>query len=938
MNTHSFKETDIFLRLRSPSFSVAYEALLEIRSKILPMKDGINLLSNNGSLKDLVNFLQKPNEKILDVTLSILGNCCLKDGCRKKVVAHGIIKPIVSILMNINKDSIQCRVCRLIGNLAQDGSIAEELLKEKIVISVVSMLDLDSNYSTATRQMAVRALRMLWAVEDQRSDMLQYKVVRAVSLLLSGNAKSREDQNLLYATVKALTVFTHHCSDECAQQVEGNGSSFEHLISLVSNSKLKEPVIIIICNLCQASNSRPSLGNAGAVEIIIKELSNPKQDKLELYAALVMAFCYLCRESVNRAKIRRAGGLHLMLQICRNTSLSRYQPHILHALTMFMYDDTGIQELLKEGLVRILVEKIVTFVKDHGRLHIQSNKPPEDTGDSKDNTIVNKELKDTLRQSCHNSRSRNNSISTEKEVLRRSPTCDDHCGEDSPTMKNLSPDHYNFGDWSPGSPSSMCFSPDACSPPQKGFWPNTSPQVSSGYSPESSPNSRIADDFDCPEVYSPVCCDPGDDETEDADDHDVYDLVGGGGDEDDVSILTKPPEDNEMQSSITDYRQKECSVNGELDPALILLSRISHMDNPVEDLASEMTLTALLDYITLIRFPQPRAQRILFRIIRNHHYFMSLLLQRFVLTVQSRLCQEQHYSCWMCDEFKVIGSSLLNDITKLAHSGFGEGELAYQLLKAEDSVQRLLVVSIPFIVRIHRILWKLLMECKGLEKLINILNSEDRQDDLIDYVPISLKLLVASLDIYAANDEVFLQLDDGQTVQVSKNYLSSQSPVFEAMFNGGFKESKEEYIALPGVSHDCLNCLFRVINIGHVPKVFPGIDLNTSLELTAVLDRFLIPGSEHVMKMILEKFLSSSTAAHIYGKCIEAGDISYFNILRQRTAKFFLTSDVTHKKTRKMFKDILCTPYKNQLLIDVTDVLEEKLRNSYNKSTVLVSP
>ena len=40
------------------------------------------------------------------------------------------------------------------------------------------------------------------------------------------------------------------------------------------------------------------------------------------------------------------------------------------------------------------------------------------------------------------------------------------------------------------------------------------------------------------------------------------------------------------------------------------------------------------------------------------------------------------------------------------------------------------------------------MECKGLEKLINILNSEDRQDDLIDYVPISLKLLVASLDIY----------------------------------------------------------------------------------------------------------------------------------------------------------------------------------------------
>ena len=84
---------------------------------------------------------------------------------------------------------------------------------------------------------------------------------------------------------------------------------------------------------------------------------------------------------------------------------------------------------------------------------------------------------------------------------------------------------------------------------------------------------------------------------------------------------------------------------------------------------------------------------------RNHHYFMSLLLQRFVLTVQSRLCQPQHTNCQLCSQFQSIGLSLFCHITMFSHSGFGEGELAHNLLKGEESVQRLLAVSIPYVVR-----------------------------------------------------------------------------------------------------------------------------------------------------------------------------------------------------------------------------------------------
>lgn len=57
--------------------------------------------------------------------------------------------------------------------------------------------------------------------------MLNCQVVRAVALLLPLDQKDSREQHLLVAVVKALAVFTKHCSDECAQQVTcESGDSF----------------------------------------------------------------------------------------------------------------------------------------------------------------------------------------------------------------------------------------------------------------------------------------------------------------------------------------------------------------------------------------------------------------------------------------------------------------------------------------------------------------------------------------------------------------------------------------------------------------------------------------------------------------------------------------------------------------------------------------
>lgn len=65
--------------LKSSSSSRVQEALVKIRTKVITDENGLQLFRECGGLEYLVPHLRKPNERILDLALSILGNCCLDD-------------------------------------------------------------------------------------------------------------------------------------------------------------------------------------------------------------------------------------------------------------------------------------------------------------------------------------------------------------------------------------------------------------------------------------------------------------------------------------------------------------------------------------------------------------------------------------------------------------------------------------------------------------------------------------------------------------------------------------------------------------------------------------------------------------------------------------------------------------------------------------------
>ncbi|KAL0883062.1 hypothetical protein ABMA27_016532 [Loxostege sticticalis] len=358
--------------LKSTSSTRVQETLLKIRSKIINNDEGIKLFRQSGGLDYLLPHLRKPNERILDITLSILGNCCLEEESSIAVGKLNSFGPLVSILKTVCRDSIVGRACRVIGNLAQRNSNAEGLHNHGTVAALVNLIEnRDKNTSCATLSMAVRAIRQLWMVVDKRDEMLSQNAVRCVAILLTtecetagiikstnnalketdGLRKSQEE--LITGILKCLGYFTTHSSIQCAEQIQGDGRGYQCLVAL---TKTYESLALkCLMNLCYLSSCRPLLGTAGLVECLVGILQKTSGVSWWPEGAAI-ALAQLSGESVNRSRLRHCGGLALLV------AAARVNPYAMHALLQYVFDDTAFQILVNEGLISLLTDELTKYL------------------------------------------------------------------------------------------------------------------------------------------------------------------------------------------------------------------------------------------------------------------------------------------------------------------------------------------------------------------------------------------------------------------------------------------------------------------------------------------------------------------------------------------------------------------------------------------------
>nr|XP_046481123.1 armadillo repeat-containing protein 5 isoform X1 [Neodiprion pinetum] len=423
----------------------------------------------DGGLLLLVQLFHSDSLKILDLLLSVLANMCLHTYVRIEFRSRNPASEVTNLLKNNKSQSIQCRACRLIGNLAECSWHARALCQAGVVRIITNVLK-SAKTIRRVQITAVRAIRNIWSsTKSSREEILEvgtFREITTIFVLTNEKKEEKSNQELIHVCLKAMLAFVQSSDPRCGSQLQ------EGFKCIVDHSQKKnEMAIKCLYVLSQIAEYRPSLGTLGAVECIVSSITEDSKFLWELLGSL----CLFCREAINRARVRSSTGLEVMLGILKRPEHDRYHPMLLHALAQFIYDDPSILKMIKNGLLDVLIMKLQEMTA-------------ESTGDDAERYVTKK-------------RSASSPLSHRTETkFNRS-----EFGRYLNTRYSLD---YKQGDWSPGSARSMCSSPPSTPPLQSFFEDDTNKTDSSAeenYSPVCS-DTECAENDEDDEVESTKSC------------------------------------------------------------------------------------------------------------------------------------------------------------------------------------------------------------------------------------------------------------------------------------------------------------------------------------------------------------------------------------------------------------------------------------------------
>lgn len=170
---------------RSTDKTLILKCLLKLRTDLIGRnRAGIELFYRLNGIPPLIRLISKPYEKIIDVALSILANCCVNKACCKQAIAQGVVPPLLNILKCIPSTSVQCRACRLLGNLARESNEKICGLAKGIGVAIAALLA--DTRDVNTLNMAVRAARLLWNEMPFYDEFVRHSGVQRILHILIG--------------------------------------------------------------------------------------------------------------------------------------------------------------------------------------------------------------------------------------------------------------------------------------------------------------------------------------------------------------------------------------------------------------------------------------------------------------------------------------------------------------------------------------------------------------------------------------------------------------------------------------------------------------------------------------------------------------------------------------------------------------------------------
>ena len=770
-----------------------YKILVTIRTKHMDKND---VLIQNGLVPKLAHHLKRPNSKVVDVALSILGNLLLNEVARKQIRPH--IKVVTSILTTINEESILARTCRVLANIAQDSENARLLKSQNLLIVLVKTLNELKN--PKAKASIVRAVRVLGALEKPEN-LLTSNALASVSLLLT-SAKDGEDDELLKAVTKCLAKLSSHCDQFKALQIQGEGQGFQKLVECCrhENSSIWEPALATLVNLSFVESLRPNLGNAGVIWTFIVKANESGALTQSDFFRTINALCLYCRESVNRMKIRDAGGLRLFVSILQDPEKDEaVKNKIIKSLMQFSYDDMSLKVLQHVGLVPALVKMLEEYNDKSFVTHsCEEFICDQEQQDQEDQIAVSeveefekveeKTVNEDFESMQDQADDEESNEASERGGSHRPSVEEREYRINSPSYREVQTEVEEFArirsslpgtSWMMPSPSgsaghglSPLYSRSPSASPTRSISPT--PSYSASLSSAASSPLRGTDE---PCSYSPIetFSDGDDDDAEEAPSPATVKNPLATSPSSSMSMPSKKPKmspayvsnvyqpmymylpsfKRSLSTSSNSVTKVEESSPQQISIILQILSRLAQAEMPHENLCSLRTVQALIKYLCNTKKPSKRAGRILIRLSKNLYCLMPVVNQRTLSWLKPQLEARptmKDSPCSECIDLQTLGMDLVQNFSLLAETGYAEGVLCHTLLKGLQSDRLSVSIGVPLLVRPRKLLINILINHEGLEVLLDIIEHLGSDDEQLFFDAIySLSTLSAHIGIAAPN-------------------------------------------------------------------------------------------------------------------------------------------------------------------------------------------
>ncbi|KAF5894986.1 armadillo repeat-containing protein 5, partial [Clarias magur] len=713
-----------------PSKAGQWRALVAIRTHhIKGGSSRIGRYQAHGGLPPLLAILRRPesSRKILDLTLSILANCCTEKETRTEVRRLGGVSLIVEVLKrHASVETVENRAARALGNLAMDPEGSAQIHSTGGVPPLLLCLSLSSSpssppspsitspspaASSSTLERAQSAARALFYLSDtpsNRLSLLSQGALPALTLFLAPEFP----MGLRRACLRALHELTRGCGAECAREVSVSGV-LSHLGPLASGDgdeggALEELALKTLANLCSQGCLRPLVGSLGVIQKFTEEV---KKDPLK-GSMLFKALCLCCKEAVNRAKVKESGGLEVLIGF-----LAAYRHHPLTRLAVmacldFVYDEAALEQLQELGLVPLLVTRLVDLARgDESKMdagHTMSPQggelgscfdsfdfPPPEGGRKEE---VGKEQGNSSFLSLRSWLLTEGLISSEVELTYSPCNSDTDSGSPYPisspsssssSSSSSSPSPLTPGDVSP-SPAQLpkpvsCLSarPKPCRPPSSSSTSTPQPKPPASPCKASSPPRKRARTSSLSSSSSSSFSSSSS----------RLSLVS----------LDVPPAIQKTSAYQHPYHLEPWAPES---PILLLLSRFSHAADPSGALITAPVFSALLYYLTRHREPSGRCCRILMRITCNLNCLQPLVRTGAVALIRHRLCVRdadrpggtERQSDRVKAKIRQLGEWLLSNLRIQSETSFGSGVLTHIVLSGSESDKLHCALSLPLII------------------------------------------------------------------------------------------------------------------------------------------------------------------------------------------------------------------------------------------------